>query len=92
MIVDLDMAKQHIRRIDDSDDERVMLILDQAHLIVFDYLKVTASDYGSQGSYDIDLIQAAAVLMVVQALYDYENPISEPVRDLLRRYRDPAMT
>lgn len=91
MILSLETVKQHIRRVDDYDDTRVLLCLNQAHAIVFDYLKVDEADYGTIGAYNVSLLEAAAILKVALALYDGEDPIDQTVKELLRRQRDPAM-
>lgn len=92
MIVDLEMAKDQLRRADDSDDDRIFIMLEQAHLIVFDYLKLDATDYGGPGEYDIGPLWAAAVLKVLEQLYDKPDGNPEDVLvGLLRRSCDPAM-
>lgn len=63
----------------------------QASDIVLNYLKNPAdSEYWDEDSTP-ERIQAATVL-VVGSLYDGEaEPLSDPVKDILRRDRDPAL-
>lgn len=94
MLVDLELAKRHLRIDTDHSDEIVARRIDQASAIVRDYLKVDADEW------DIDDTSAAtlpfdveaAVLLVIEALMDGHEPLSQTVKDLLHRHRDPALT
>jgi hypothetical protein len=94
MIIDLEMAKRQLGRIDDSDDDRIMRELDSAVSIVLSYLKVDSDEYqDSGGDNDFPTLVGASVLLVMQSLY--ENPEKDPLNDavvsILRRSRDPAI-
>ena len=94
MLIDLDSAKRHLRITNDAQDERVHSKVVQASAIVRDYLKVDADEW------DIDDTSAAvlpyeieaAALLVLEALHDGSTePLSDAVKSLLHRHRDPAL-
>jgi len=94
MIIDLEMAKRQLGRIDDSDDDRIMRELDAAVSIVIDYLKVDSDEYeDSNGDNDFPTLVGASVLLVLQSLYETpdRDPLTEAVVSILRRSRDPAI-
>lgn len=95
MLVDLDTAKRHLRRDDDADDERIMLIIDQSSAIVIDYLKLPAGTYeATDGSPDdVPRMVEAATLLIIESMYDKPevDPLTDAVVSILRRSRDPAM-
>jgi Phage gp6-like head-tail connector protein len=85
-LVNIDAAKRHLR-IDQAftaDDERVSEKLEQASGIVEDYCK---KSFGNSAPQHVQ----AATLLVLEALFDgNEEPLSQPVKDLLHREWDPA--
>ena len=94
MLTDLETVKGHLRLDDDASDEILFRKMQQASAIVVDYLKI------EDDVYDIDDTSAlpippeveAAVLLVVEALYDgATDPLSETIKSLLHRHRDPAL-
>ena len=93
MLVDIETAKRHLRIDTDDSDENLARKIEQASAIVRDYLKVDDDEW------DIDDTSAsvlpyeveAAVLLVMEALYDGTEPLSQAVKDLLHRHRDPAL-
>lgn len=95
MIVDLEKAKQHLHIVDDNDDENIVTKLEQASAIVLDYLKVDEDTYSLDASPYVEAPKGvqAATLLVLENLYDRsdEDPISNAVRSLLHRLRDPAL-
>lgn len=102
MLVDLETAKRHLRRDDDDDDERIMLVVEQASDIILDYLKLPEGTYQStDGGPDVvPKLVTAAVLLCVEGLYDepvdsFGRPsmevLSDQIKNILHRHRDPAM-
>ena len=95
MIVDLETAKRHLRRTDDDDDENIVSKLEQASAIVVDYLKLDAGTYDVGASPYVEPPQMvqAAVLLTLENLYvnPEEDPLSNAVRSILHRSRDPAL-
>jgi hypothetical protein len=99
-IITLVQAKAHLRVTTSGSDVNIAMKVAQANSIVMDYLKLSAlpSDWDSVGSPTGEippLVQAAALLIVAEL---YQNSaasdadlLSEGVRSLLRRYRDPAL-
>jgi hypothetical protein len=94
-IIDFDVAKQHLRIDHEYEDELIRMQIEQASAVVVDYLKMP------EGSWDMDSsdapapwpVQAAALLVLTTLHEDREggDPISKAVRDLLIRFRDPAL-
>jgi hypothetical protein len=94
MILDLEIAKRQLGRIDDSDDDRIMRELAAAVVIVLDYLKIDSDTYeDSNGDNDFPTLVGASVLLVMQSLYENpeKDPLSDAVVSVLRRSRDPAI-
>lgn len=95
MLVDLETAKRHLRRDDDEDDTRIVDTIRQASAIVLDYLKISPESYsGTDGNLsDVPVMVEAATLLVIDVLYDRpeEDPLTDAVRSILHRMRDPAM-
>jgi hypothetical protein len=94
MILDIEAAKRQVRRIDDDDDERIVLALDQASVVVLDYLKMELDVYeNDDGDSDYPVLVAAAVLLVMQCLYETpeKEPLTDAVKSILHRQRDPAL-
>ena len=94
MIVTLDVIKQEVGREDDYHDAMLKRKLNQAELIVIDYLKVASDAYADgEGLNDFPLVVAAAVINVTRILYENpdEAPLSKAVTNILHRLRDPAM-
>jgi hypothetical protein len=85
-LVDIDMVKQHLRYgSDETDaDETLSFKIDQASAIILDYLKVDELD-------QVPEFVQAATLLCVEALYDGGDPLSDTVKALLHRARDPAL-
>jgi hypothetical protein len=94
MIVDLETAKRHLRRTDDDDDTNIVLKLEQASAIVLDYLKLDADTYDIDASplEEAPKMVEAATLLVLEALYvSDEDPLTNAVKSILHRSRDPAL-
>ena len=95
MLVDIDTAKRHLRRDDNYDDERIALLIDQASEIMIDYLKLPEGTYqATDGSPDdVPRMVEAATLLVIESMYDRPevDPLTEAVRSILHRSRDPAI-
>lgn len=94
MILELEAIKQELKVDIDADDERIQSTMTQAALIVLDYLKVASDEYeDEEGVSDYPDIVYAAIIRVVMALYDTpeKDPLTEAVRSMLHRSRDPAI-
>ena len=95
MIVDLETAKQHLKVVDDADDDNIFRKLAEAEAIVLDYLKIPASSYDIDASPYVEppKMVRAAILLVLENLYDRpeQDPLSNAVRSILHRSRDPAL-
>lgn len=85
MLVDLETAKSHLRITGGDADEIIVSKIEQASSIVLDYLKI------EEEPNPVPKFVEAATLLVVEALFDGGEPLSETVMRLLHRYRDPAV-
>lgn len=88
-LVAIDAAKRSLR-VDGSDlDSDLQWRLEQATEIVIDYLKTP--DHG----WTVETVPgpiSAAIILVTRSLFDGEGaPLSEEVKSLVRRFRDPAL-
>jgi hypothetical protein len=94
MLVDLEKAKGHLRMDDDAADDIIASKIEQASAILINYLKVDADvwDQDSTESVPVPLTVEAAVLLATEALFDGGEPLSQTVKDLVHRYRDPALS
>lgn len=90
-LVSLVTAKEHLRVISSDHDEDIQQKLDDAEDIVVDYLK--KPDHGwTEGT--VPPRVRAAILLVLGALFENReggDPISDAVRSVLWRDRDPAL-
>ena len=84
MLVDLETAKDHLRMDADDADEVIFSKIEDATSIVLDYLKI------EEEPDPVPNFVRAATLLVVEALFDGSDPLSDVVVRLLHRYRDPA--
>lgn len=94
MILDLNSLKQELRVDIDDDDERILKTMNHAVAIVLDFLKVSETEYtNSSGDNDFPEIIYAAIIRVAMSMYDYpeKDPLTEAVRSMLHRSRDPAL-
>lgn len=93
MLVDVDTLKTHLKITDTASDDDIEDKGAQASGIIQDYVKRDLSAYAVDGSLHDDLPAPikSAVLLSTQALFDGGDPLSQLVRDLLHRQRDPAM-
>jgi len=94
MIIDLEAIKGELKVDIDDDDERIITTIDEAVAIVLDYLKVPSDEYENEDEVnDFPDVVYAAIVRVVMALYDTpeKDPLTEAVRSLLHRSRDPAL-
>lgn len=85
MLVDLETAKGHLSMDDDYADDIIVSKIEQATAIVLDYLKV------EEEPSPVPKFVEAATLLVMEALFDGGDPLSDVVVRLLHRYRDPAI-
>lgn len=94
-LITLDQAKRHLQIVNDEQNEEIEEKVNEASAIVLDYLKV------SEDAYEIGevpyLVQSATKLVIGALLENREGnasgpePLSQAVKDLLHRYRDPAL-
>jgi hypothetical protein len=85
-MIDIEMAKIHLRVDITDDDERIQFKIEQASSIVLDYLKL------QEAPSPVPPFVQAATLLVLEALFDgASDPLSDTVTRLLHRYRDPAL-
>lgn len=92
-LVDLKTAKEDLRLDEDYADDVVVSKIEQASAIIVDYCKVDASlwDPDDTSAVPVPGEVEAACLLIVRALFDQNDaPLSQNVRDLLHRHRDPA--
>lgn len=91
-LVTVAQAKTHLRVDHQDSDADIHLKLDQASAIVMDYIRPPEEEWDEATA--PPLIQAA-VLLVLGELYDGSRAMGDPltpgVKNLLRRYRDPAL-
>lgn len=85
MLVDLEMAKSHLRMDEDHADEILVAKIEQASSVILDYLKT------EEAPSPVPKFVEAATLLAVEALFDGGDPLSDTVVRLLHRYRDPAL-
>jgi hypothetical protein len=93
-LVDLETAKRHIRMDEDFADDVIYSKIEQASAIIVDYLKLDDPDIwdiDSTESEEIPKVVEAATLLIIEALFDGSDPLSDTVKNLVHRYRDPAL-
>lgn len=94
MIITLDMVKDEVGRMDDMHDAMLQRKLSEGTAIVLDYLKVAADQYeDDNGDNDVPAIVGAAIISVTKMLYERpdDDPLTEGVKNILHRLRDPAL-
>jgi hypothetical protein len=93
ILVDLETVKRDLRVTDDLSDEDIVTKIELASGLIADYLKSDLSEYQPDASDQAPVPGQlkAAVLLAIRALYDGKEPLSETVKSLLHRMRDPAM-
>lgn len=94
MLIDLATAKRTLRVLGNHDDLEIQQAADRASAIVIDYIKRPDHGWTAQ---TVPLHIQAAICIVLKRLYDDRAGeleggfLSQAVRDLLWRERDPAM-
>lgn len=99
-LITVDQAKLHLRLDTDDHDDLLEEIVSDVSGIILDYLKLESTAYQTTAGEPDDVPAAvkAAVKLGVSAMF--ENPeqlpdgpqvLSQTVKDLLHRLRDPAM-
>lgn len=89
-LVTLDEAKTHLRILDDDQDFDVVMKIEAASEIVIDYIK--RPDHGWTAATAPKLIKAAVLLVAASMFADREfGGLSDSVKNILHRYRDPAV-
>lgn len=105
-LVTLAHAKSHLHVVDTDHDADIQFRIRQASEIIMDYLKLTEppdawelDEDGVQTSpvvYTVPALHQAACLLVLSELYENResstsDPLTDAVKNLLHRQRDPAM-
>jgi hypothetical protein len=102
LLVDFDRAKRHVYASGTDDDDLILTKLEHAGSIVMDYMKLSATpaawDVADTSPQEIEVppnVQAVT-LLVLGSLYkdresDTANVLSDTIKNLLRRLRDPAL-
>jgi hypothetical protein len=103
-LITLAQAKRHIRVDGSDDDTDIAEKIEEASHIVLDYLKVDDSMWQDSTGAPLDVpgTVQAAVKIVFGNLYAYREggsessfrviePLGDTVKNLLARYRDPAI-
>lgn len=93
MLVNLELARSHLRLDDDAADDLIVRKIEQASDVVIDYCKVDDEMWDPDSTESVALPGEveAAVLLVLEALFDGGEPLSDAVKSLLHRHRDPAL-
>lgn len=91
-VLTLPIAKQHLNVVHDEDDDKIDRCIDFAEAALIDYLKVTSIDdvyVGSPAVFPSHIY--AALILMTEAFYENQDPITPAVASLLLRSRDPAL-
>jgi hypothetical protein len=100
MLLTIDQAKLHLRITDDEHDEELEEMVPEVSEIILNYLKLPSTSWQTTDGEPEDVPGAvkSAVKVAISALFENpeQNPdgpqvLSQAVKDLLHRYRDPAM-
>jgi hypothetical protein len=100
MLITVEQLKTHLGIQNDDHDERLNEIVLEASAIVLDYLKRPETDWQTtSGEPDgVPYVVVSATKLVAGALSENRegndsdpSPLSQTVKDLLHRYRDPAL-
>lgn len=101
-LVTLEVAKNHLRieAAYTDEDGNIARKVAQASSILLNYLKVATDNWQDSSGEPVDVppLIEAAVLLILGALYenvdgstDAPQPLSQAAKDLVHRYRDPAL-
>lgn len=94
MLVDLETARRNLKQLDTSDDDNIVVLLQQAEDFVLALMDVTAASYEDESGNPANVPPqvTGAILLVLRTLYDTpgEDPITPAVRNLLLGLRDPV--
>lgn len=95
-LITLEQAKLQLRIDDENDehDEHLEELIEDASGIVLDYLKKSETEWQTTSGEPEEVPRAviSATKLVLQSLFEGDDePLSQAVKDLLHRYRDPAL-
>lgn len=92
-LITVDQAKAEERITHDDLDDVLEEKVNEASHIVLDYLKREETEWQTTAGEpdDVPYLVQAATKIVVHNLIEGIEPLSQAVKDLLRRYRDPAI-
>lgn len=94
MLVTLVQARRQLRDPPAADDTEIGEICERATHILTDFLKVPSDSWQSSAGApeSVPPLVEAACLLVVEHLYNgHEVILTQAVKDLVRRVRDPAL-
>ncbi len=100
MLISVDAAKLHLQLLDDDHDEQLEEMIPDVSEIILNYLKLPSTSWQTTDGEPEDVPGSvrSAVKLGISAMF--ENPeqlpdgpqvLSQAVKDLLHRYRDPAL-
>jgi hypothetical protein len=90
-MVTIQQAKDHLRITDDASNADLGMKVDQASAIVMNHLKSQAVAGWDDGSVVVPGRVEAAVLLIVEYLYEHQPIDWNVINGLLVSYRDPAL-
>src|SRR5262245_20922833 len=99
-LVTFDVAKRHLKVDHNDDDTEIEDILNRASGSLLDYLKKPSDYWQDTAGAPAGVPEAirAGVLLMIGAMYENRegdvrdpDPLSQAVKDLVHRHRDPAL-
>lgn len=91
MLITLDQAKADLGVLDDDKNADITLKVEMASDIVMGYIEKDADELGWDAASAPARIRAAVFLVVRGLFFGETDPLSEAVKAVLRRDRDPAL-
>ncbi|UZW54962.1 phage head-tail connector protein [Sphingobium sp. JS3065] len=90
-LITLDQAKGDLGVLDDDHNADITLKIEMASDIVMGYIEKDAAELGWDAASAPARIRAAAILVLRGLFFGETDPLSEAVKAVLRRDRDPAI-
>ena len=96
MLVTLERAKWHLRETDSARDAEIEAMIEEASAAIIDYLEHRANPDWTPETVPPEirkavLLELAAADMGRDGEKDGPQPLSDAVKNLLRRWRDPVL-
>ena len=90
-LVTLAQARYRLRLTEDDDyhEPDVQMKMEQATALVIDYIK--RPDHGWTDADAPPVIQATILEVLMRLFEGAEDPLSQGIKNMLQRYRDPAL-